>query len=159
MVELDEYPELSYIGSHGDTGQPEAIDRKARGNQGYREYRYFYPAHTIEEEKHGFSGLGYAKDDAHLHALRAIESDYQLMEDYNNGNWWMCQITATAFLCIEDGRRIECGTASLGGVESDKLDYRAERARELVAEAVTEAGDNTPRLIRQREIEIAALAV
>src|SRR2546428_13669248 len=70
--QIDEYPDLSYIGAYGREWKQGAVDRKVQGDWSQGEYQYFYPA------------TEYA-------AL-----DYSLYERYNKQLWWMVTICAEA---------------------------------------------------------------
>jgi hypothetical protein len=75
------------------------------------------------------------------------------MEQFCRGNWTMIGIIATARV-----GGMECGEASLWGIESDSGDYIDEMAVELAREAVHEADARRDALIRARAEEIGVLA-
>lgn len=99
---VDENPDLSYLGEYSDTPGKVCIDRQERGDLQRGEYRYFN------------LGCGDAE---------YIERDYERFESYNNQNWCMLGIFATAVVSYPAGktnRRIETLSSSgLWGIESD----------------------------------------
>jgi hypothetical protein len=152
--EYDPDPDLSWFGAYSDTPGVDAIDRDTTGDRGNsREYRYWNPATTLDEQYRDLHRAGHAKADAWLKALEYRERDYNRMERFNRGHWAMVGIVATARI----GGMV-CGSASLWGIESDGGDYIDEMALEIAGEAAHEADASRDSMIRARAEEIAALA-
>ena len=86
-------PDLSWIGEYSNTLEKGGIDREERGDMGRHEYRFFNPQPGLEEY---------------------VEQEYERMQAYNRGEWWMegCVVT------------VSCGgvtaSDSLWGIESDR---------------------------------------
>lgn len=109
--DVDEDPDLSFLGTYSNTIQTGGIDREERGDKSRNEYRFFNP------------GCG---DPAY------IEDDYRRMEAYNAQQW--CMLCATVTVTYG---KLEA-FASMSGVDSDSDDHRLEVERELTAEAMSE---------------------
>jgi hypothetical protein len=123
---VDDCPDLSWLGEYSDHDAPGAIDRKARGDAGSREYQYWIPGDN--HNPHSPAGWAHV-DDRHviiaLNALPAqqkndaakridwparydrgaaieyldkcyIEQDYQRCEAYNRGDWYCMGVIAKA---------------------------------------------------------------
>lgn len=102
--EIDEQPDLSYLGAYSSHRDEEySIDRHERGDMGRNEFRYFTPAMTGEETGNTDSP----------------EQDYQRMEAYKRGEWWMVGIYAVAEIRGESGVRQYIQSGGLWGIESD----------------------------------------
>lgn len=97
--EYDPDPDLSHLGEYSDKPEPGHIPRE---NVGRGEYGYFIPAMTGEETGNPDSP----------------RQDYERMESYNRGEWYMCYCYAEAVVVV-DGVRQKIRSAGLGGVESD----------------------------------------
>jgi hypothetical protein len=103
---MDTDPDLSHLGRYSDEPGPDCIDRQARGDMGRNEFRYFIPGNTAEET---------GSPDSPQH-------DYERMETYNRGHWYMLGIRARAVIRIPMGSDaivhvIE--SPGIWGVESD----------------------------------------
>ena len=152
--EHDPDPDLSWFGEYSSSPGVDAIDRDKTGDRAHtREYRYWNPAITLGEHYRDLHSAGYAKADAWLKALEYRERDYNRMERHCRGDWAMVGIVATARVS-----GMECGFASLWGIESDSGDYIDEVAFELASEAAHDADANRDSMIRARAEEIATLA-
>lgn len=129
-VQLDEHPDTSYLGEYTDDypGDYElqrgsAFDRKP----GRNELRYFVPANSVEDHRHGLSRMGYSRSQAEEMAREYCRQDYKRMEALNEGQWAFMGITAEARVSYAAGpnghRRLEWLTSSgLWGIESDSDD-------------------------------------
>lgn len=148
--EYDPDPDLSWLGMYSNIPGPDAIDRTTTRAH---EFRYWNPAITLDEHFRGLHRLGYAKADAWLKALEYREQDYNRAERFCRGDWAMLGIVAVARL-----GDMECGSASLWGIESDSGEYLDEIALEMAHEAVHAANANRNTMIRIRAEEIATLA-
>jgi hypothetical protein len=105
--EIDEWPDLSWLGEYSD--QPKGkyyIDRKERGDQGRNELRYFSASRNYDGEK--------KKD-----AIKYMEQDYERMDAYNRGNWYMMGIRAEAEISVAGNVIQKISSGGLWGVESD----------------------------------------
>jgi len=119
-VEQDECPDLSFIGEY--SSEPRAddvtVDRKERNDMGRGEFRYFIAAMSGEQTGNPES----------------VEQDYQRMEEYNRGGWYMTFAFAEADISI-NGVTQTIRSGGLGGVESDSGTYfdeiKAEQYNEL----------------------------
>ncbi len=100
----DSDPDLSWMGEYVD--QPGAddvtVDRKARGDAGQRDLRYFVAAMSGEETGNPAS----------------VERDYQRMEAYNRGEWYMFFCQAVAMVSINGVMQI-ITSGGMSGVDSD----------------------------------------
>lgn len=94
--------DLSYLGEYSDSPGPNAIDRKARGDQIRNEYRYCNIALSAEQTGNPDS----------------VEQDYQRMEAYQRGHWHMVGIVAKALVVVGNVRQ-EIRSGGLYGIESD----------------------------------------
>ncbi len=146
----DHNPDLSWLGEYSNKPGRDAI---ARRNVGRNEYSHWTPTISLGEHSQQLHRLGFSKADAWLKALEYRERDYSRMERFCRGDWAMIGIIATARV-----GGMECGGASLWGIESDSGDYIDEVADELAREAVKDADTRRDALIRARAEEIAALA-
>lgn len=70
------------------------------------------------------------------YAASAARADYDRLRAWCNDDWSYVDVIVTA---THTDTGIECGTASLWGIESDATDYLLETANELADEALTEA--------------------
>lgn len=95
--EADTDPDLSYLGEYSDKPAKHSIDRKACGDQGRNEFRYFN------------LGTGDPED---------LEEDYKRMEAYNAQEWGMCGVWAEAEICV-NGVIQTIKSGGLWGIESD----------------------------------------
>lgn len=98
--EQDENPDLSHLGEYSDTPGPDAIDRGSSTDR----YRYFNPAMTGDETGYPDSPL----------------QDYERMEAYECGDWYMLGIRVEARIrnpetCVVH----EISSGGLWGIESD----------------------------------------
>ena len=109
--DVDECPDTSHLGKYVSTPEAGAIDRKARGDIGRGEYRYFVPANP----EYG-------------------EDDYQRSESLNRGDWCFMGVYAVATVSrpVPHGFRLESlQSGGLWGIESDSGDeYFMEVARD-----------------------------
>jgi len=102
--ETDPAPDLSYLGEYvSRTSADHAIDRVERGDAGRNEYRYFIPTMTAEETGNPESP----------------EQDYQRMERYNAGDWYMLGIKVTAEVQFTGDTVQTIRSGGLWGIESD----------------------------------------
>lgn len=152
--EYDPDPDLSWLGMYSNLPGPDAIDR-AKTSAGTRanEFRYWNPTITLDEHYRGLHRLGYSKADAWLKALEYREQDYNRIERFCRGDWAMLGIVAVARI-----GGMECGTASLWGIESDNDEYIDAIALEMAHEAAHAAAANRDSMIRARAEEIVTLA-
>ena len=116
-TEIDECPDLSYLGAYSKTPATVHIDRQERGDMERGEYRYF--------------NVGCGEPDY-------IEQDYARAEAYNRGDWYT--LTVCCEIAIKTNAQwaipTVVGRAYLSGVESDSGDeYLQEVAKGLIAEA------------------------
>jgi len=118
-VEMDEYPDLSWLGEYTDHPSQKDWDRGMviERRAGSREYKYF---------------VGGSEPDY-------VERDYERMEAYNRGDWYMTGVIAEAEVSYPMGqrghRRIErFSSGGLWGIESDSGDYFREVAQEQLHE-------------------------
>lgn len=100
--DVDDSPDLSFIGEYGRDAQENSIDRQERNDMDRGEYRYFTPALSGDETGN----------------LDSPEQDYQRMESYNAGQWCMLFCQARAVISI-NGVQQTITSSGLGGVESD----------------------------------------
>lgn len=118
--EQDTDPDLSYLGEYSNKPGPadRTIDREEHGDMRLHEYCYFIAATAGDETGNPDS----------------VEQDYQRMEAYNRGEWWMVSVYAVAEVSYPiDGnsRRIErFKSGRFWGIESDSDDYLAEVEQE-----------------------------
>jgi len=130
-VDIDPDPDLSWLGEYTSSptndSHPVAIDRKARGDHRQGEYTFFHGGANYS--------VGGKFCDPVAEGLAYVEQDYQRMEAYNRGEWWMVGVIATAVLETEAGPIEE--VASLWGIESDSdEDFFVEVEKEQMGEAV-----------------------
>ena len=105
IITFDQSPDLSYLGEYFNRPATVHIDRKARGEQGRNEFRYF--------------NAGCGDPDY-------IEQDYKRHEAYNAGQWQMVGVRASINIIVEDTIQT-IQSAGLWGIESDSGDtYFAE---------------------------------
>lgn len=97
VKELDDDPDLSYLGEYSNKPAAVHIDRQERGDQGRNQLRYFN------------AGAG---DPAY------IEADYKRYEAYHAGDWCMTWLQAKAEVVVQ-GVTQYVTSGGLGGVESD----------------------------------------
>lgn len=100
VKEMDEYPDLSYLGEFSDTPEENAIDHRARSGE-RNALRYFNPA-----TEYG-------------------ELDYERMMAYKMGHWYMVHVAAKVTVKIPFGDGYILHTVEspgLWGVESDSDD-------------------------------------
>ena len=153
----DNDPDLSWLGEyHPRHG---CINREKRGDMRRGECQYWIPARAdTEADRKEYHRQGMDKNTAYEKARQIILRDYARHEAYNNDEWWMIGIVAKAYLVDSiAGIEIECGEASLWGIESDSEDYHDVTAWELIDQAVAEADSHRLELIEQRAKEIVAL--
>ena len=115
-IEVDDNPDLSYLGEYSDTPAERHIDRQERGDKEDGEYRYF--------------NLGYGDPEY-------LEQDYERAEAYNRGEWYMFGIIAKVEVSYErdDYKRLETlSSGGLWGIESDSGTYIREAAKQQLAE-------------------------
>lgn len=108
----DEEPLLDHLGGYSDTPGPHAIDREAEGDvrNPSRELRYFNPAGWDDKDPRG--------------SAKNARQDYERMEAYNRGDWYMLGIRTDAEVGVSwDGGRSwkldELTSGGLWGIESD----------------------------------------
>jgi hypothetical protein len=105
-VDVDTYPDASYLGKYTDKPTAGAIDRQALGDIERGQYRYFVPANTAEETGSPDSPM----------------QDYKRMEALQRGDWQLLGVWAEAILRVTvngmtQQQRIRSG--GLWGIESD----------------------------------------
>ncbi len=163
-VEIDEHPDLSWLGEYTDN-LPYKLDLR-RGDafeRRHRErhtYKYFTPAMTVGEHRRGLSKLGYSRGVAEELARYYCRRDFERMEGYNRGDWWMVGIWAEAAVVIHNVVQT-ISSGGLWGVESDAgRDYHLEVANEEVASlrAILETLDLVPADFAER-IEEALVGI
>ena len=116
--EVDNDPDLSYLGEYSNDECATSIDRQERGDMGRHEYRYFTPAMTGDETGNPESP----------------EQDYQRMESYNRGGWCCKGVRAVAEVIV-NGTIQHIQSGGLWGIESDsERSYFEEVAAEQLAE-------------------------
>lgn len=123
--ETETQPDLSDLGEYSNKPGPadRTIDRKARGDCGRNEYRYFIAAMSGDETGNPES----------------VEQDYRCMEDYNKQARYMLRIHVVAVVsydCGQGNRRIErLSSGGLWGIESDSsAEYLASVERDELAD-------------------------
>lgn len=148
--EYDPDPDLSWLGRYSNIPDKDAIIRR---NPARNEFRFWNPTVTIGEYYRELHLTGFSKSDAWIKALEYRERDYNRVESFCRGDWAMIGIIATARI-----GSMQCGTASLWGIESDAADYIDEIAHELSRELAAAADANRDRMIQTRAQEIIVLA-
>ena len=122
LRQLDDSPDLSFLGEYADAPADTSIDREERGDRGRGEYRYFN------------LGCGEAE---------YIEQDYARAEAYNAGQWRMIGLQAVAAVVV-NGTRQTVHSGGLWGIESDSDDsfFEVVAREELatLAETLAELG-------------------
>jgi hypothetical protein len=116
----EEQPDLSYLGKWSARPGPDdrTIDRREHKNIGRHQCEYFIAAMSGDDTGNPES----------------VMQDWKRMEDYEDGEWRMVSIYATAqFRLTEDGPVHTIRSCGLWGIESDSGDeYFAEvKAEEL----------------------------
>ena len=108
MKQVDEQPDLSWIGSYASTygGSDIVVDRQERGHADSRQHRYFIWANQSNY-----------KEPLKPRERRELEQDYRRMEDYGNG-WVMVGVWAEADIVV-DGVIQKLRSGGLWGIESD----------------------------------------
>jgi hypothetical protein len=100
---FDDNPDLSWLGKYTNKYTRGCIDRKAIGDMGRNEYRYFEPANEHYRME-----------------------NYKKYEKYNNGQLWCIGITAMAICEMKQGNKTitykEC-SSGLWGIESDSGEW------------------------------------
>jgi hypothetical protein len=101
----DPMGEADYLGKYSNTPGPadRTIDRKARGDQGQGEMRYFIAENSAKDT--GNPG--------------SVEQDYRRMEAGNNGEWHFIGIRAEAEVCLTGATVQRLTSGGLWGIESD----------------------------------------
>lgn len=109
---VDSEPDTSWLGEYSSVEGPGAIDRKARGEMGRNEHRWFVPARAA-----------------------SAEADYRRMESLNAGDWHFVGVIAKALIVSANGVCQTLRSGGLWGVESDsEAEYLASvEAEELAA--------------------------
>lgn len=129
LHKIDEYPDLSWIGEYTDS-KPDECDLKGgsafyRVNYEYRGYKYFIPCYSVQERFKDLQAMGYSKGVAEELARSYCRKDFERMEGYCKGDWYMIGIIAKASICIpyESYDKIETiSSGGLFGIESDSGD-------------------------------------
>lgn len=103
--EVDDNPDLSYLGEYESVAGKNAIDRKERGDQERGQYRYCNITLSAEETGNPDS----------------VEQDYERMEAYNRGGWCMMGVYAEAEISVI-GVCQTIRSGGLWGIESDSED-------------------------------------
>jgi len=130
-VELDEGPDLSYLGEWSHSWSEGAIPHD---QDDPRTSDWFTPAITADQHYRGLRELKYGRSEARRLSQRYVRQDYSRALAYGDG-WWTVFVTV-----IARRNAIELGRAILGGIESDSGDdYFSRVAQELAAEAIDEA--------------------
>lgn len=99
--QVDESPDLSYLGAYSDNPAEHSIDRQERGDMERNQYRYF--------------NLGTGEPEY-------LEQDYERMEAYNRQVWHMTGIIAVTVIELDEGYTEEVRSCGVWGVESDSGD-------------------------------------
>lgn len=103
--QVDEYPDLSYLGEYSNTWKEDAIDRKETGDWVRGELRYFIPTQA-----------------------ECAKEDYSRMESFNRGDWCMLYVYVEAEFQTELGTATKSDTyhklstirsGGICGIESD----------------------------------------
>lgn len=113
--------EADYLGKYSNTPGPadKTIDRKARGDQGQGEMRYFIAENS-------------AKDTGNP---ESVEQDYKRMEAGNNGEWHFIGIRADAEIQLTGDLCQHLTSGGLWGIESDSgEDYMGNIEQEQLEE-------------------------
>lgn len=153
--ELDEYPDLSWLGEYTDK-EPDAFyfDRRNGLFCGETTYKTVTDDEGYEEEEAEVETLALAlptehdsrtyryfvpanppKNSKDTDLIKGAIADYERMEEYNRGYWNMQGIVVTMFM---DGK--ELASSSLWGIESDvDDDYLNEVIDDLTSDCITEA--------------------
>lgn len=140
--EVDNDPDLSWLGEYSNHDEGYAIDRQERGDAGPGEYRYWNPGpNHVPHDPANWShvkGEELAKVIAEHGSIAAadaayVEADYQRCEAYNRGAWCMMGVYAVAEVIVSGTvQRVQSG--GLWGIESDSdPSYFAEVAQDELA--------------------------
>ena len=140
--EVDEAPDVSWIGKYTDQDEEGAIDRQKRGDmKNSGEYRYFVSCNNAVFKKDAWSHVkskirqDLIKKHGSLEKLTRKYSlqDYHRMEAMNNDEWHMRTLSVT----VSVGE--VSATSHLGGIESDcGEDYEKQVIGEVAHEAMHE---------------------
>jgi hypothetical protein len=109
--DIDECPDLSFLGEYSSTRAKFSFDRQVLGHMGRNEYRYFNPA------QNPFHGKTQAEK---KEIAKYAKEDYERFESFNNQNWHMIGIWASAKIQVtKDGPIQTIRSGGLWGIESD----------------------------------------
>ncbi len=107
-LQVDEYPDLSWLGEFTDKWSPDAIDRQAAGTCERGQYRYYLPCRDTVFDRQALSDGGHSR-----HAADCMARGYRLRD------WRRMEGGITSFVVsvevIADGQCI--GSDVVGGVE------------------------------------------
>lgn len=140
--EIDEAPDVSWIGKYTDQWEEGAIDRQKRGDvKDTGEYRYFVSCNSAVFDKaswrhvKGKERQDLIKKHGSLEKLtrKYALQDYRRMEAMNNDEWHMRTLEVTVSIGEVSA------TSHLGGIESDCGEkYEKEVIGEVAQEAMHE---------------------
>lgn len=142
---LDEYADLSYLGTFTDKWEEGALDHhRLQGHRGRYggEARWFIPQITAEDHRKGLRNMNYPKHEADCLARKYVRQDYERARSY--GEDWNCVVVVVRV--FREG--IELGKASLAGIETDSGSYFDEVVDDLFDEAKEEAEQALKKLCR-----------
>jgi hypothetical protein len=140
--EIDEHPDLSWIGNYTDQDEEGAIDRQKRGDmKNSSEYRYFVSGNNAVFDKSAWSHVRGKHRQEVIKKYGSLEKatrkyalqDYHRMEAFNNDEWHMRVLTVTVSIgCVR-------AESSLCGIESDCGEkYEKQVIGEVACEAMVE---------------------
>lgn len=117
-------PDLSWMGEYSNTPGPYAIDT----GKGSRYLQYFNPPWENY------------KGEPEEEIKKYCRQDFERMEAYNRGDWWMLGICATVTVSHDSwAAGKEIGRSSVWGVESDGGDWINKTAQEQGRAALRDA--------------------
>jgi hypothetical protein len=139
-VSFDDCPDTSWLGKYSNSAGEDAIDRKANGDQGRNEYRYWNPCNTYASHYNGLRKLYFGRHGADCLARSYVLADYKRHERLNAGGWAFVNVEVTV---SKDG--IELASECCGGAESDS-DYWREVASDMIPGALKSAAESIAKL-------------